>query len=124
MSDKPKLDDPFIIPSAFDSNLEIRVVNRSAQVGTKFPVYMWRIPKWMYRKERGSRKLLKYYGLRDLFLIEDMLKDAKERLKYYYKPMFDRHALLTSKIRAEERAKLAPYLWNVSDSEDEDDHSD
>lgn len=115
-----------IIPSSFDDNLELRVTNEQARFNAEHPVYLWRICKWQGKLEKGSRRLFKYYSLKDLFLVRDLLDEGLAKLKFLYRPMFERSAKMIARGRMEEHLRLAPYIWaaNLADSEEEEQGSE
>lgn len=103
-------ENPYLIRSPFDYNLEIAITNEQRLMGTEEPVYLWRLRKWYYDQERESYRQMKYFTPRELFLVLDMMKDAKERMGSLYRPIFAQQEERTR--RGKLKKPYIPLTWD------------
>lgn len=102
-----------VITSAFDANLEIAFTNQRHALKTNFDIWQWRIRKWHYDVDNQTRYLSKFYTLRDMFLIDDLLAEARARLKSMYKYIFKPSQERYMDLNMFEQQRIAQYMWDM-----------
>lgn len=109
---------PYLIRSPFDYDLEIAITDERRVMGSEEAVYLWRLRKWYFDERRASYRQMKYFTLKDLLLVEELLKEAKTRMGILYRHIIRPQE--TSESRKKMRKPYTPFSWDCDTAPVED----
>jgi hypothetical protein len=91
------------------------MTNERRVLKSPIDIWVWRFHKWHYDVDLQKKVLCNYLTLKDMFVLQDLLKETLNRTKSLYKDIFApaRKHFYGPDMTIRLQEKLSSFIWDV-----------